>query len=57
MSSPLENPTVRYGMSFGSAAILAIVALGFLDGPSRLIVLGLAIIEIAILPQLLERAT
>jgi len=56
MSSPLENPLVRYGMGFSSAAILAFVAFAFLEGTMRWLVLGIALIEATVVPQILERA-
>ncbi|WP_134669971.1 hypothetical protein [Halorussus marinus] len=56
MSNPLETPLVRYGMAASSAAILVIVAFAFLDGTMRLLVLGMAVLEIAVVPQILKRA-
>ncbi len=56
MSSPFENPAVRYGMGMSSAAILVIVAFVFLDGIARWFVLGLAVIEVLVVPQILKRA-
>ncbi|WP_435178249.1 hypothetical protein [Halorussus sp. AFM4] len=54
MSSPLERPAVRYGMGFTSAAILAFVAFAFLDGTVRWLVLGMAVLEVAVVPRFLE---
>ena len=56
MSSPLENPVVHYGMGFSSAAVLAFVAFVFLEGTMRWIVLGIALFEAAVVPQILKRA-
>jgi len=56
VSSPLENPVIRYGMGLSSAAVLAVVAFAFLDGTMRWLVLGLAVIEVVLVPQFLKRA-
>ncbi|MDQ2053528.1 MULTISPECIES: hypothetical protein [Halobellus] len=56
MSPPLERPIVRYGMGFSSAAVLTFVAVTFLDGTTQLLVLGLAVLEILVVPQILKRA-
>ncbi|WP_049900499.1 hypothetical protein [Natrinema altunense] len=55
MSSPLENPAIRYGMGFSSAVLLCVVAFVFLEeGLTRWFVLGLAVIEITIVPRILK---
>ncbi|MFC4447696.1 hypothetical protein [Halorussus aquaticus] len=56
MDSPFENPAVRYGMGLSSAAVLVFVALSFLDGITRWFVLGMAVLEVVLVPQLLKRA-
>ncbi|WP_128478395.1 hypothetical protein [Halorussus pelagicus] len=55
MSSPFASPLIRYGMGLSSAAILTFIALTFLDGITRWVVLGLAVFEIVFVPQLLKR--
>ncbi|WP_254523690.1 hypothetical protein [Natrinema caseinilyticum] len=57
MPSPFENPVIRYGMGFGSAVILTVVAFTVLDGLARWIVLGMAVLEILVVPQILKLAT
>lgn len=54
MGSPYENPVVCYGIGLSSAMILAIVAFVLLEGTIRWIVMGLAVVEAVILPQLLK---
>ncbi len=54
MGSPYENPVVYYGVGLSSAMILAIVAFVLLEGTIRWIVMGLAVVEAVILPQLLK---
>ncbi|NHN58800.1 MULTISPECIES: hypothetical protein [Halorussus] len=56
MSSPLEKPVVRYGMGLSSAAILTFVAFAFLEGTTRWLVLGMAVLEVAVVPQFLKWA-
>ncbi|WP_226041881.1 hypothetical protein [Natrinema sp. DC36] len=56
MSSAFDSPAIRYGMGLSSAAILTVVALAFLDGTMRWLVLGLAVLEITVIPQILKRA-
>ncbi|NEU55854.1 hypothetical protein [Halorussus sp. MSC15.2] len=56
MDSPFENPAIRYGMGLSSAAVLVFVALSFLDGITRWLVLGMAVLEVVLVPQLLKRA-
>ncbi|QLK26211.1 hypothetical protein HYG81_00885 [Natrinema zhouii] len=56
MSSVFDSPAIRYGMGLSSAAILTVVAFAFLDGTMRWLVLGLAVLEITVVPQILKRA-
>ena len=56
MVSLFEKPSVRYGVALSTSAILVIIALGFLDGTVRWLILGLAIIEIVLFPQLMRLA-
>ncbi|ELY98156.1 hypothetical protein [Natrialba asiatica] len=48
MSNILENPVYRYGMGLSSAAILAFVAISYLEGMTRLLVLGFAAFELVL---------
>ena len=52
--SPFEDPRVRYAFGLGSGAILVAVAFIFLEGTIRWIILGLAIVEVLIVPQVLK---
>ncbi|AFO56016.1 MULTISPECIES: hypothetical protein [unclassified Natrinema] len=55
MSSPFENPAIRYGMGFSSAVLLGVVAFVFFEeGLTRWLVLGLAVIEITVVPRILK---
>lgn len=56
MGSPFENPVIRYGMGLSSAAIVAFVAFAFFDGTIRWLMVGFAVIEIVVLPQMLKQA-
>jgi hypothetical protein len=56
VSSPFDNPALSYGIGLSSAAVLAYVAFTFLDGQVRWLVLGLAALEIVVVPQVLKRA-
>lgn len=56
MDHPFENPAVRYGIGFTSAAILAVIAFAFFDGTIRWLVLGMAVLEITVFPQFLKWA-
>jgi hypothetical protein len=53
-SPPFENPRARYAVGLGSAAILVALAFLVLEGTVRWIVLGLAVVEVLIVPQLLK---
>jgi hypothetical protein len=55
MSSPLENPVIRYGYPLGTAAIIVFIALVFLDGTIRWVALGIAVLEIVVAPLILKR--
>ncbi|QLG47816.1 hypothetical protein [Natrinema halophilum] len=57
MSSPLENPIVRYGAGFASAGTITFFAFTVADGTSRWIWLGIAIVEIFLVPHILREAT
>ncbi|WP_435151423.1 hypothetical protein [Haladaptatus sp. DFWS20] len=54
MGSPLENPTIRYGMGLSSATILVLVAFFFLEGMMQWLVLGFAVVEAVLVPQFLK---
>ncbi|WP_327051327.1 hypothetical protein [Halomicrococcus gelatinilyticus] len=50
-------PIVRHGMGLTSALVLAAVAFVFLDGTVKWLVLGMAVVEAVLVPQLLKRTT
>jgi len=54
--NPLENPLFRYGIGFSGAAIVAAVALLYLEGTLRTIVLVIAVLDAFVTPKLLEIA-
>jgi hypothetical protein len=56
MSSPLERPLVRYGIGFVGATTIAVVAFVFFDGTLRLALLGLAVVDAVVTPQVLRLA-
>ncbi|WP_115865138.1 hypothetical protein [Halorussus litoreus] len=56
MDSNSDNPVLRYGMAFSSAAILVFVAFAFLEGTIRWLVLGLAVVEVVLTPKFLKWA-
>ncbi|MFB6252507.1 MAG: hypothetical protein ABEI27_12635 [Halobellus sp.] len=56
MPSAFESPVVRYGMSFVSAAAVAVVAFTLLDGTIRWVALGIAALELVVAPQILKQA-
>jgi len=56
MPSILENPLVRYGLPAVNAIIIAAIAFVFLDGTMRWAALGIAALEVTVVPQILKRA-
>jgi hypothetical protein len=56
VSSPFENPLVRYGMGAASAAVLVFAAFAFTDGTVRYVLLGIAAFELVVFPQILKYA-
>lgn len=55
MTSLLENPVFRHGMSISSAAMLVVIAFFFLEGLTRWVTLAIAVLEITVVPQVLKR--
>ncbi|AFK21095.1 hypothetical protein E6P09_18175 (plasmid) [Haloferax mediterranei ATCC 33500] len=55
MSSPLSNPFVHYGIGLSSTAILVFIAFTFVDGITRWLMLGIAVLELTVAPQILKR--
>jgi hypothetical protein len=56
MSAESLSPLVRYGIGFVSALIPAAIALAFLDGTMQLLVLGIAVLDFVVTPQILKHA-
>ncbi|WP_332897563.1 MULTISPECIES: hypothetical protein [unclassified Haladaptatus] len=54
MSSPLENPALRYGIGLSSAVAIALVAFLFLHGTVQLVAYGMAVLEAVAVPQFLK---
>ncbi|WP_255169816.1 hypothetical protein [Natrononativus amylolyticus] len=53
---PFANPLVRHGIGLSGAAILALVAVFFLEGTMMYLVLGLAVLDAVAVPKFLEHA-
>lgn len=56
MSNPLESPLVRYGIGLSGALVIAVVAVLFLEGVTRYMALGIAVLDAVVTPKILERA-
>ena len=56
MSSPFERSAVRNGMGVGSALIIAFVAFAFFEGTTRWLLLGVAVVELVVVPRVLKQA-
>ncbi|MFB6298158.1 MAG: hypothetical protein ABEH56_06530 [Salinirussus sp.] len=54
--NPLANPIVRHGIGVTGAAVVAAVALLYLDGTVRLAALAIAALDLIVTPQILKRA-
>lgn len=48
-------PVIRYGIGFSSATVLIFIVFALLDGTIRRLVVGFAIVEIVVVPQILKR--
>ncbi|WP_312909844.1 hypothetical protein [Natronosalvus caseinilyticus] len=55
-ANPFENPMVRYALGLSGAAIIAFVAIVYLEGLARYLALGLAILDAVLMPKFLEYA-
>jgi len=56
MPSILQNPVVHYGLPAINAVVIAFIAFVLLDGTVRLAALGVAAVEVLVVPQVLKRA-
>ena len=54
--NPLADRRVRSFLGISGAVIIAVVAIFFLDGPIRYLVLGIAALDAIVTPYLLGRA-
>ncbi|ELZ12074.1 hypothetical protein NP511_14865 [Natrinema thermotolerans] len=52
----LHDPTTRWGVGLASGALIAAIAVLFLDGTTRLLVLALAVFDAVSTPQFLKHA-
>ncbi|MFP9190515.1 hypothetical protein [Natronosalvus vescus] len=52
---PFENPLYRYAVGISGAAILVFIAVFYLEGLLRYLVLGLAVIDAVLVPKILEK--
>ncbi|GAB3020509.1 hypothetical protein [Natronobiforma cellulositropha] len=51
-----RNPAVRWGMGIASGAMIAAIAVFFLEGTMQLLVLGIAVVDALTTPWVLEQA-
>ncbi|MFC7078245.1 hypothetical protein [Haloarcula halophila] len=56
MPSILQSPLVQYGLPAINAVIITVIAFAFLDGTIRWAALGIAALEVIVVPQILKRA-
>ncbi|MFC7078031.1 hypothetical protein [Haloarcula halophila] len=56
MPSILENPLAHYGFPAINAVVITAIAFTFLDGAIRWAALGIAALEVIVVPQILKRA-
>jgi hypothetical protein len=56
MPSIFQNPIVRFGLPAVNAAIIAVIAFVLLEGTVRWVALGIAVLEVVVVPQVLKRA-
>jgi hypothetical protein len=54
MASPFENPAVRYGIAIVQAAVIVAIAFFFLDGMIRWLALGIAALDLLVVPRVLK---
>ena len=55
MTNLFQKPIFRYGVATSSATILVVTAWLFLDGPVRFLLLGMAALELLVVPWVLKR--
>lgn len=53
----IENPSVRWSIGLGGAAVIALIALTLLEGTLQLVVLGIAAVDAVTTPWLLKQTT
>ena len=56
MSFILGKPLVHYGLPAISASVVVLIAFTLLDGTIQLAALGIAAVELLVVPQVLKRA-
>jgi|AntRauTorcE11898_2_1112593.scaffolds.fasta_scaffold23064_2 hypothetical protein len=56
MSTPLEEPLVRYGIGLSGAIVIAVVGVLYLDGIARYAAFTIAALDAVLTPKLLEKA-
>lgn len=54
MSSPFDSPGARWGIAFSGAAVMVAVALLFMEGPPRYVLLAFALVDFVVTPRLLK---
>jgi hypothetical protein len=57
VSGPLDSTVFPYAVGIGGAAVMAAVALLYLDGTVMYAVLAVALVDAVVTPQILKRAT
>ncbi|MBB6647222.1 hypothetical protein [Halobellus ruber] len=54
--SVFQSPLVRYGIALPSAAVAVAIGVLVFEGTARLLVFGIAALEVIALPQILKHA-
>ncbi|ELZ95963.1 hypothetical protein C440_06722 [Haloferax mucosum ATCC BAA-1512] len=56
MGSPLSNPLVHYGIGLVSTAVILLIAFTVVeDSTVRWLMVGIAVLELVVTPQILKR--
>lgn len=53
---PFANPLVAYGIGASGALVIAFVAFNYLDGTIQLLAYAMAVLDLLVTPQILQRA-
>jgi len=53
---PFANPVVRYGIGASGAIAIGVIAYLFLSGTTQLVAYAVAVLDLLVTPQVLQRA-